>query len=403
MSRTHHGKVALVTGSSESGGIGIAIARSLARRGCSLILTGSRQPEHVNKLKTELEAQYGIPTHYISADLSDLTSTKKLHEDVKYIYSDGVDILVNNAGKYIYSDGVDILINNAGKYIYSDGVDILINNAGKYISSDRVDVLANNAGKYIYSDGVAILVNNAGKYIYSDRVNILVNNAGKYIYSDGVEIPVNNAGKYIYSDKVDILINNAGEYIYCDREDILINNAVYTLVNNAGIFVAPNVVEEIPIDDFEKSLRINLTAGFYLTQLTLANMKQKAWGRVINISSIVGLAGTPLGAPYITSKHGMNGLTKVVALETLGSGVTCNAICPALSYTVMTEHIIRQFSIKMGQPKEETEKQLLEALNPSGKYIETDQIGELAAFLCSPAADQITGTAIPIDGGFGAK
>ncbi|XP_077983184.1 D-beta-hydroxybutyrate dehydrogenase-like [Glandiceps talaboti] len=266
-SETHHGMVALVTGSSDSGGIGIAIARSLARRGCSLILTGSRQPEHVNKLKTELEIQYGIPTHYISADLSDLTSTKKLYEDVKCIYSDGVDILVNNA----------------------------------------------------------------------------------------------------------------------------------------GITVALNPIEEIPIDVFEKCLRVNLTAGFYLTQLTLANMKQKAWGRVINISSIFGLTGYTTCAAYTAIRHAMNGLTKVVALETLGSGVTCNAICPALVNTTLAKNMTREISIKTGKPKEEIDKQLFKGLNPSGKYIETDQIGELAAFLCSPAADQITGTAIPIDAGFGAQ
>ncbi|XP_077982234.1 D-beta-hydroxybutyrate dehydrogenase-like [Glandiceps talaboti] len=266
-SDTHHGKVALVTGSSDAGGIGIAIARSLARRGCSLILTGSRQPEHGNKLKMELEVQYGIPTHYISADLSDLTSTKKLHEDVKYIYSDGVDILVNNA----------------------------------------------------------------------------------------------------------------------------------------GMAVEFNPIEEINIDDFEKCLRVNLTAAFYLTQLTLANMKQKAWGRVINISSILGLAAYATNGPYTVAKHGLNGLTKVVALETLGSGVTCNAICPALVKTTIYENKVRELAMKAGIPEEEMEKQFLAALNPSGKYVETDQISELATFLCSPAADQITGTTIPIDAGYGAK
>ncbi|XP_077978898.1 D-beta-hydroxybutyrate dehydrogenase-like [Glandiceps talaboti] len=264
--RTHHGRVALITGSSDSGGIGIAIARSLAQRGCSVILTGSRQPEHGNKLTTELERQYGIPTHYIPADLSDLTSIRKLYEDAKCIYSNGVDILVNNAG----------------------------------IAS-----------------------------------------------------------------------------------------------------VLP--LEEFPVDVFERELRVNLTAAFYLTQLTLANMKQKAWGRVINISSIHGLTGSATRAAYTASKHGMNGLTKVVALETLGSGVTCNAIGPALVNTAMVKTLIGQLSSTTGNTKEEIEKQLLEALNPSGKYVETEQLGELAAFLCSPAADQITGTAIPIDAGFGAR
>ncbi|XP_070531872.1 D-beta-hydroxybutyrate dehydrogenase-like [Ptychodera flava] len=262
------GKVALVTGSSGRDGIGFAIAESLAQRGCSLVLTGSRQPEKVEDVKTTLTSKWNVPVDYIAADLIQMKNIDKLYKDIKKIHAQGVDILVNNAATPMH--------------------------------------------------------------------------------------------------------------------------------------VSP--IESIPFESWEMALRINLSVPFRLIQLFLPEMKIKGWARIVNISSLTSLRGFPEVAPSTSSKHGLNGLTKVVALESLGSGVTCNGVCPSAVNTRSTRDYFRGAIEKLGISfDEEKEKQALTQCNPSGQYVKTEQVGELVAFLCSPAADQMTGTLLPIDAGLCAK
>ncbi|XP_070531875.1 D-beta-hydroxybutyrate dehydrogenase-like [Ptychodera flava] len=262
------GKVALVTGSSAKDSIGFGIAESLAKRGCSLVLTGRRQPEMVKDVETTLKSKWNVHVDYIDADLSDMKSVDKLYTDIKKIHEQGVDILVNNAA-----------------------------------------------------------------------------------------VPLH---------------------------------------------VSP--IESITLEHWEETLLVNLTAPFRLIQLHLPDMKIKGWARIVNINAISGLRGFPEVAPITSSKHGLNGLTKVVALESLGSGVTCNSICPGAVDTQSTRDFFKSTFEKLGISfDEENEKQALTQFNPSGQYVETEQVSELVAFLCSPAADQMTGTLLPIDAGLCAK
>ncbi|XP_070533020.1 uncharacterized oxidoreductase YxjF-like [Ptychodera flava] len=188
------GKVALVTGSSNRDGIGFAIAESLAKRGCSLVLTGSRKPEKAEDVKTTLKSKWNVPVDYIAADLTDMNDIDRLYTVIKKIHTQGVDILVNNA----------------------------------------------------------------------------------------------------------------------------------------DIHLLMSPIETMPPDIWERTLRINITAPFRLIQLHLPDMKAKGFGRIINVSAINGLRGFQGIGAATSAKHGLNGLTKVVALESLGSGVTCNSICPSM-------------------------------------------------------------------------
>ncbi|XP_002735733.1 D-beta-hydroxybutyrate dehydrogenase-like [Saccoglossus kowalevskii] len=260
------GKVALVTGSSDKDGIGMSIARSLAKRGCSVVLHGTRDVDKVEAMREELQSECEVPVHYLCADFDKMNEVEGLHHKIKDLYSDGIDILVNNVGVLHY---------------------------------------------------------------------------------------------------------------------------------------AP--VEEFGIDIWEKNIRINLTSAFYLTSLSLSQMKKTGWGRIINISSIFGINGLPNVASLVATKHGMHGLTKTVALETSGSGITCNAICPSIALTASGKSFMKTGAGKSGMTVEEFEKMVITHTHPSGKPLDVSKIGELAAFLCSPAADEVTGTIIPIDWGTTAK
>ncbi|XP_070562940.1 D-beta-hydroxybutyrate dehydrogenase-like [Ptychodera flava] len=261
-----HGKVALVTGSSDENGIGIAIATSLARRGCSVVLTGSRNPEKAETLRSKLERQFNVQVLYFAANFEKLEEIERLYDDVIKCHPEGVDILVNNAG-----------------------------------------------------------------------------------------------------------------YMYCKS------------------------VESMDMDQWEKSLRINVTAPCNLTKLTLPKMRSKGWGRIINISSISGLSGfADLGA-YVASKHALCGLTKTVAMETIGTGITCNAICPAEVLTELNMKLAQGTYGKEGMTLNEYKKTAVPQANPSGRFVETGQVAELVIFLCSSAADQMTGTNIPMDAGHQAQ
>ncbi len=174
------------------------------------------------------------------------------------------------------------------------------------------------------------------------------------------------------------------------------------LVNNAGIqHTAP--VEEFPPEKWDAILAVNLSASFHTIHHALPHMKAKGWGRILNIASVHGLVASPNKAAYVAAKHGLVGLTKVVALETAGLGITCNAICPGWTRTELIEPQILAKAQALGVGLEAGGQALLAEKQPSRQFVSIEQIGQLAVFLCSSAAVQITGTAVPIDGGWTAQ
>jgi 3-hydroxybutyrate dehydrogenase len=171
------------------------------------------------------------------------------------------------------------------------------------------------------------------------------------------------------------------------------------IVNNAGIqFVSST--QAFPDDKWNLILQINLTAAFHLTRAALPKMLAQRWGRVINIASVHGLVASVNKSAYVASKHGLIGFTKTVALETAGTGVTSNAICPGWVLTPLVQKQVDARAAQLGLSQDDARKSLLSEKQPSNQFVTPEQLGGLAAFLCSDAAAQITGVAIPMDGGW---
>ena len=178
--------------------------------------------------------------------------------------------------------------------------------------------------------------------------------------------------------------------------------AVDILVNNAGIqHVAP--IEDFPEERWDAVIAINLSSAFHTTKAALPVMRGKGWGRVINIASAHGLSASANKSAYVAAKHGIVGLTKVTALETGGSGVTCNAICPGWVLTPLVKKQIEARAAASGKSYEEEKLALVAEKTPSKDFSTPAQIGGLAVFLCSASADQITGAPLSIDGGWMAQ
>jgi 3-hydroxybutyrate dehydrogenase len=171
------------------------------------------------------------------------------------------------------------------------------------------------------------------------------------------------------------------------------------LVNNAGIqHVAP--LQEFPPEKWDAILAINLSAAFHTSRLVLPSMFDHKWGRIINIASAHGLVGSPFKSAYVAAKHGILGLTKVIALETAERGITCNAICPGYVYTPLVEAQIDGQAKANRVPREQVIRDVLLAQQPNKRFATVEELGLLAAFLASDAAASITGTALPVDGGW---
>jgi len=179
-------------------------------------------------------------------------------------------------------------------------------------------------------------------------------------------------------------------------------DGVDILVNNAGIqHVAP--IEDFPVEKWDTVIAINLSAAFHAIRAALPHMKARNWGRIVNIASAHGLVASAHKAAYVAAKHGMLGLTKVVALETATSGITCNAICPGW---VLTPLVQKQIDDRAAGEKISAEKaraELLGEKQPSLQFATPEEIGAAALFLCSQAAAQIRGIALPVDGGWTAQ
>jgi len=174
---------------------------------------------------------------------------------------------------------------------------------------------------------------------------------------------------------------------------------VDVLVNNAGIqHVAP--LEQFPLEKWDAILAINLSSAFHTTRAVLPSMRKNNFGRIINIASAHGLIASPFKSAYVAAKHGIVGLTKVIALETAEANITCNAICPGYVYTPLVEAQIDGQAKSHNIPREQVIRDVLLAQQPNKRFATVEELGALSVFLASDAGASITGTALPVDGGW---
>lgn len=174
------------------------------------------------------------------------------------------------------------------------------------------------------------------------------------------------------------------------------------LVNNAGIQHTARV-EDFPVERWDAIIAINLSANFHAIRVALPQMRARNWGRIINIASTHGLVASAEKAAYVAAKHGVLGLTKVVALETATTGITCNAICPGWVLTPLVEKQITERAAREKITVDQAKGELLSEKQPSQEFATPEQIGALTVFLCSDTAAQIRGAALPVDGGWTAQ
>jgi 3-hydroxybutyrate dehydrogenase len=176
--------------------------------------------------------------------------------------------------------------------------------------------------------------------------------------------------------------------------DILVNNAV---VRHA------DPIDTFPVERWEEALAVNLSAAFHTIRLAVPQMRRRNWGRIINVSSIYGLRAAADRVGYVTTKTALLGLTRAVALETLGQNITCNAVCPGTARTPVHEARVAQMIEADRFSEREAERKLLEGKQPTGRFIAPENVAALMVFLCGPESSDITGATFPIDGGWSAQ
>jgi len=174
------------------------------------------------------------------------------------------------------------------------------------------------------------------------------------------------------------------------------------LVNNAGVqFTAP--IRDFPDEQWDRILGINLSGAFYATRAAIPGMTARGWGRIVNIASAHGLVGSPQKVAYVAAKHGLIGMTKVAALELADSGITVNAVCPGWVLTPLVQAQLDDRAREQGMSVEAVSEAFIAEKQPMTRFTTPEQIGALVAFLCSAAAATITGSSLPIDGGWTAR
>jgi 3-hydroxybutyrate dehydrogenase len=177
---------------------------------------------------------------------------------------------------------------------------------------------------------------------------------------------------------------------------------VSVLINNAGIqHVSP--VEDFAPEKWDAILAINLSSAFHTIRLAVPAMKVAGWGRIVNLASAHSLVASPYKSAYVSAKHGLLGLTKTVALELAKNGITCNAVCPGYVKTPLVEAQIPDTARARGMTEQEVVEKVLLSAQPTGQFVTIEQVADTVAFLLTPSAANITGTAISIDGGWTAQ
>ncbi|KGG85380.1 3-hydroxybutyrate dehydrogenase [Comamonas thiooxydans] len=233
--------------------------------------------------------------------------------------------------------------------------------------------------------GANIVLNGFGDV---EAPRALVLDAGK---AAGIEVGYHGADMSKATDIEAMMKYAAAEF---GRVDIL--------VNNAGIQHVAKV-QDFPVEKWDAILAINLSSAFHTTRLALPAMQQANWGRIINVASVHGLVGSAEKSAYVAAKHGIVGLTKVTALENATTGVTCNAICPGWVLTPLVQKQVDAKAAAQGISNEDATKQLLGEKEPSMQFTTPEELGELAVFFCSAAANNVRGVAWNMDGGWAAQ
>jgi 3-hydroxybutyrate dehydrogenase len=235
------------------------------------------------------------------------------------------------------------------------------------------------------AQGADLLLNGFGEAIAIERV--------RQELADTHRVKVAYSGADVSKpDQIEAMVVRATREV--GRVDIL--------VNNAGIqHVAP--VHEFPVERWDAIIAINLSAAFHGTRAALPQMLERNWGRIVNIASVHGLVASVNKAAYVAAKHGVIGLTKVTALETARTGVTCNAICPGWVLTPLVQKQIDDLAARETLSQDQAKAKLLGEKQPSLEFATPEQIGALAVYLCSDAAAQVRGASLNIDGGWAAQ
>ena len=200
-------------------------------------------------------------------------------------------------------------------------------------------------------------------------------------------------------------IYNGADMTKPDQIEAMVGDALRTfgavdiLHNNAGVqHVSP--IEDFPVDKWELIIALNLTASFHTTRLLMKQMKERGWGRLIFTASAHALVASPYKAAYVAAKHGIAGLTKVLALEGAEHGVTANAICPGYVWTPLVENQIPDTMKSRGMTREQVINDVILAAQPTKKFVTVEQVAAMAVFLASDAAQNVNGSLQVIDGGW---
>jgi 3-hydroxybutyrate dehydrogenase len=236
------------------------------------------------------------------------------------------------------------------------------------------------------------------KALAAQGVNLVINGFGDAvaIETERQALEAASGGKAIYSghdltkvDQIEAMMAEAAATF----------GGIDILINNAGMqHVAP--VEEFPVDKWNLIIALNLNSAFHTTRLAVPYMKEKKWGRIIQTASAHSLVASPFKSAYVTAKHGLAGFTKTIALELATFGVTANCISPGYVWTPLVENQIPDTMKARGMTREQVINDVLLAGQPTKQFVTAEQVAEIALFLCSDAAAQITGTNISVDGGW---
>ena len=233
-----------------------------------------------------------------------------------------------------------------------------------------------------------------------DGANIVLNGFGEAAAIAGIEKELQSYGVRTLYDGADM--SKPAQIEAMVRKAEATFGRVDVLVNNAGIQYVANI-ENFPIEKWDAIIAINLSSAFHTIRAALPKMKEAGWGRIINIASAHGLVASAQKTAYVAAKHGIVGLTKAVALETARTRITCNAICPGWVLTPLVQKQIDDRARNENIPADKAKRDLLSEKQPSVEFVSTDQLGALAAFLCSDAAQEVRGAAWNVDGGWVAQ